>query len=168
MIARVKGLTAYSSTALNPKGIIARCYDSTYGERWFKYVQNGEASTAAVAGGAACQKLAAAVTAGQTVQVPTDTSDEMLGGIWMAAVTAQYYGWLQILGYHTAGIISTVAAVIVAYDSLKVTAAAAQSFTKDQVVGTVPSFPKYVRALEAYTTESVTAAIKVYICVGPW
>lgn len=159
-------LTANDSTAKEDLGRFYQTVDSTYGTRLFKYVLNG--GVVGVAGGACCQKMAATVAVGYTVQVPTDTSDENLAGIWMAAVTADYYGWIQILGYHTAVCVSTAVAAIAAYDSLKVTSAQGQYMITSQVIGTAPTFVKYVRGLEAYTTVSTTGTIKGYVCVGIW
>lgn len=160
----VGALTDYSATALNPPGSLFATYDSTYGNRLFKYVLNGESSTAAIAGGLCAQKLSAAVAANYTVYIPLTAALEKAGGVWMAATPAASYGWVQVQGYHPT--IWTYAA-IVANDSLK-GANGAQHLVADASAGTQPTYKRHAVCLETLTTTNVSIAAKGYVNVGEW
>lgn len=85
-------LTSNSPTPLEPLGSIRR-----EGKKTYKYVQfdNGTGNVAAVAGNV-CYYTIAGHAANQ---VCSDLSDCVVAaGVFQAALTDQYYGWIQIRG----------------------------------------------------------------------
>ena len=89
---------------------------------------------------------------------------DFLNGIWMAAITAAYYGWVQLLGYHTA---IKVYGAVAAYDSLK-GSNTKQYLVADQSAGTEPSYHRHCVALEAHTVTNTTTTVKGVINIGAW
>lgn len=93
-------LTANDSTPKEQLGAIRTEYDSTNGARVFKYVQ--AASDTTVADGTPLL-YQTADTSRQTVTVDlTDALTNNVAGVGIGAITASYYGWIQVAGYHDA------------------------------------------------------------------
>jgi len=91
-------LTANDATAQEQVGSIRFELDSTNGLRGFKYVQAAADTT--VANGTA---LAYSDTIGHVAT--SDISDAAINqvlGVGIGAITAEYYGWVQVFGYHSA------------------------------------------------------------------
>jgi len=160
----VGSLTSNKSAAINPIGGLYETFDDTYGYRLFKYVHNEEASTASVAGAPAARKLTADKLSCYACYIPLTATLDALGGIWMAAITAQYYGWIQLLGYHTA---LKVYGAVAAYDTLKCSNTNAYQVA-DNSQGTQSTYPKHCVTLEAHTVTNTTTTLKGIINVGAW
>lgn len=92
-------LTSNSATALDPLGALRFEYDTTNGGyKGYKYVQ--AASDTTVANGTALAFVNA-----YGWQVTSDISDaniNQVAGVGIGAITASYYGWIQVYGYHSA------------------------------------------------------------------
>ena len=92
-------LTSNTATALDPLGALRFEYDTTNGGyKVYKYVQ--AASDTTVANGTAL-----AIVNLYGWQVTSDISDanqNQPAGVGIGAITASYYGWIQVGGYHSA------------------------------------------------------------------
>ena len=93
-------LTDNSATAQEQLGIIRYELDSTNGLKKYKYVQAADDTT--VANGTALGYL---TTDTARLTVSSDQTDFLYNnpaGVGIGAITAEYYGWVQIGGYHSA------------------------------------------------------------------
>ena len=91
-------LSANDSTAKETVGIIRWEYDDTYGLRAYRYMQAASGTTVAN-GTALCY------TDGYKKVCSSDISDadeNQVAGVGIGAITASYYGWVQVYGYHSA------------------------------------------------------------------
>ena len=91
-------LTANDATAQEAVGSIRVELDSTYGARAYRYVQAAADTT--VANGTAL-----AYSDAYKFVATSDISDADVNqplGVGVGAITAEYYGWVQVLGYHSA------------------------------------------------------------------
>lgn len=92
-------LTSNSATALDQVGMLRFEIDNTYGMKIYRYVQAAADTT--VANGTAL----AFTTDGYGRVVTSDISDSdknLPAGVGIGAITASYYGWIQVGGYHAA------------------------------------------------------------------
>lgn len=82
-------------------GAVAFTYDATNGLRQWKYVQfdNG-AGDVASADGSVAYYVAASYTSSVVTCDVSDTDQNHVAGVFTQAFTDQYYGWLQVGGYH--------------------------------------------------------------------
>jgi len=91
-------LTSNTSDAKEDVGAIRFSYDPTYGHRKYKYVQAAADTT--VANGTC---LAYSDDYHRVVSSDCDdTLQNDVAGVGIGAITASYYGWIQIGGYHAA------------------------------------------------------------------
>jgi len=91
-------LTANDSSAKDQLGIVRAEYSATYGWRYYKYVQ--AASDTTVANGTALAYTDYTRTVASSDR--TDTNVNLPAGVGIGVITASYYGWIQIKGYHAA------------------------------------------------------------------
>ena len=91
-------LTANDSTAKEQLGVIRAEFDTTYGWRYYKYVQ--AASDTTVANGTVLCYTNYTRTVVSSDR--TDTQANWPAGVGVGAITASYYGWIQLKGYHSA------------------------------------------------------------------
>jgi len=95
-------LTANDSVAQEQLWSIRREYDSTNWVRVFKYVDIQADTT--VANWTVLYHLPSATDATRTI-LTSDESDwdiNMVAWVWIWAITAEYYGWVQLSWYHSA------------------------------------------------------------------
>ncbi|MDD5501600.1 MAG: hypothetical protein PHH57_08005, partial [Candidatus Omnitrophica bacterium] len=90
-------VTANDSTAKEQLGAIRWEYSTTYGWRCYKYVQ--AASDTTVANGTALAYTDYTRTVVSSDR--DDTNANWIAGVGVGAITASYYGWIQIKGYHS-------------------------------------------------------------------
>lgn len=91
-------LTANDSTAKEELGSIRAEYDSTAGVRYYKYVQAAADTT-----GANGTAFAFSDLYGNTVTSDvSDASVNQPAGVGIGTLTAEYYGWILVRGYHSA------------------------------------------------------------------
>ena len=91
-------LTDNSATAQEPLGAIRYELDATYGLRAYRYVS--VASDTTVANGTAlCYTDAYGLVASSDI---SDGAINQVCGVGIGAITASYYGWVQVYGYHEA------------------------------------------------------------------
>ena len=96
-------ITANDATAQEQLGMIRNEYDSTNWNRKFMYIQYTW-SVASAANWSVVYRLWSATDATWT-SVTDDVSDSDINAVaWVAvwALTDDYYGWVQIWGYHSA------------------------------------------------------------------
>lgn len=91
-------LTANDSTAKEQLGVIRWEYSSTGGWKCYKYVQ-AAADTTVANGTVLCYTDSTRTIASSD---RTDTQVNWPAGVGVGAITASYYGWIQIKGYHSA------------------------------------------------------------------
>jgi hypothetical protein len=88
-------ITDYKSTDVEGAGQLRWVGDKCY--RWMK---NGEAATAWVAGQPVCGKGADYGDIHKIAYIPVTAQLMFLKGIAMSAVPATYFGWVQVHGYY--------------------------------------------------------------------
>jgi hypothetical protein len=91
-------LTANHSSPKDQLGIIRAEFSATYGWRYYKYVQAAADTT--VANGTVLS-----YTDYTRTIVTSDIDDghpNRPAGVGIGAITASYYGWIQVQGYHAA------------------------------------------------------------------
>lgn len=90
-------LTANDSTPQEELGIVREEYDTTYGYRKFIYVQAAADTTVALG-------TALGFSDKKRQVVSSDTADDFtanqVAGVGIGTITAEYYGWIQQVGYH--------------------------------------------------------------------
>jgi len=91
-------LTANDATAQEQVGIIREEIDDTNGLRKFKYVQ-AAADTTVANGTALCFTDTIGTVASSDL---SDGKANFTAGVGIGAITAEYYGWVQCYGYHSA------------------------------------------------------------------
>jgi alpha-acetolactate decarboxylase len=91
-------LTANDSAAKDEVGMLRHVIDATNVLRVFKYVQT--ASDTTVANGTALSYVD--VYGGQVTSDISDSKQNFAAGVGIGAITASYYGWIQVRGYHSA------------------------------------------------------------------
>ena len=92
-------LTANHSAAKDPLGVLRFEYDETNGGyKVYKYVQ--AASDTTVANGTALAFVN--VYGWQVTSDISDANQNQPAGVGIGAITASYYGWIQVGGYHSA------------------------------------------------------------------
>lgn len=91
-------LTANDASAKELVGVIRWEYDTTYGLRAYRYMQ--AASDTTVANGTALRYSDAyKFTASSDCD---DAGINQVAGVGIGVITAEYYGWVQVYGYHPA------------------------------------------------------------------
>ena len=145
-------LTANDSAAMFTPGVV---YEAQTGKK-YKYVlhNSGAGAVAAVAGNVAYYYAPGGVSAGATTTVTSDLSDSanVGAGVWQAAVTTAYYGWVQISGAATLTTALTAGA-----DGNALTAVGATDGTLD------------VAALvtDSICAHAIDASAKIVMCMFP-
>jgi hypothetical protein len=95
-------LTSNSAVALEQLWAVREEYDTTNWKRVFKYIQ--AASDTTIANWTVVGHLAAATDATRLIASSdvwnNDTDPNYVLGVWIWDITASYYGWIQIYGYH--------------------------------------------------------------------
>ena len=89
-------LTANDATQKEELGVIREEYDATYGYRKFIYVQAASDTTVA-------EGTVVGYSDRKKATVSSDLDDfnpNQVAGVGIGAITASYYGWIQIYGYH--------------------------------------------------------------------
>jgi len=89
-------LTANDETAQEELGALREEYSTTYGYRQFRYVQAASDTTVASGTPLAFVNL----MANQVTSDISDANPNQPAGVGIGAITASYYGWIQIKGYH--------------------------------------------------------------------
>ncbi len=129
------------------------------GNNVYKWVHNGEASTALPKGTLCCHEIALAeTTTPQTVLKPATADLMLLAGVVMAAtsLTADFYGWIQVLGYNVSvSVTNTTDAAIVAGDYLL---GVDSNFFGTLDASTQPAYIRNIQILEAFATAQTPAA----------
>ena len=146
----VTALTANDATAKEALGTIR--FGST--GKIYKYVQYSDAAVAAVAGQVTYYVAATGYAANQVTSDLSD-SDEVGAGVLQAALTDQYYGWIQIKGQATLTI-----ALTDGQDGDALTPTGATDGTLDVVVTTV--------ALSHICAFAGDISAKEILCDFPW
>jgi len=145
-------LTANDSSAAFTLGSI---YEAQGGKK-YKYVlhNSGAGAVAAAAGNVAYYYAPGGVSAGATTTVTSDLSDSanVGAGVWQAAVTNAYYGWVQVSGAATLTTALTAGA-----DGNALTAVGATDGTLD------------VSALvtDSICAHAIDASAKIIMCMFP-
>jgi hypothetical protein len=104
----LEAVTEYSTTQNYPLGTEREVpsdgdgTSATSGGKLYRYVLNGEASTAFAAGNLIQRKAATASAGTGIVCVTTDVWAGKLLGVASSAIPAGSYGWVQIKGYNSA------------------------------------------------------------------
>jgi hypothetical protein len=127
----------------------------------YRWVKNEDASNAFVAGDVVCHKIANISTAHQTILQSATANLGMLAGVVMGPLAAntgttpKIYGWIQVYGYNGTIKMEGTAA-IAAGDSLK--PVNAQNYAViATAMGTAPTLPRQIQALEAYAVGAAAA-----------
>lgn len=145
-------LTDISSTDVEGVGTLRWVGDNLY--RW---VQNAEAATALTVGQVCCHDISDGADMLESVEIPATADLGALAGVVMAtSLTAQYYGWIQVLGYTASvSVTNTTNVAVAAGDYLKGVNAAAYA-TRD--AATQPLYVRNIQVLEAYATHTTPSA----------
>jgi hypothetical protein len=87
---------------------------------------------------------------------------DVMAGVWMSAVPAAGYGWIQTLGVYASVLVESTTDIVIG-DSLK--GVDAQFYVvKDQAIGTAPSYVNHIRALAARTSNDSGALSCLIYC----
>lgn len=92
-------LTANDATPKDQLGVIRAEYSATFGMRFYKYVQAAADTT--VANGTALAYTLDGLGCVVTSDISTSNAN-CPAGVGIGAITAGYYGWILVGGYHPA------------------------------------------------------------------
>lgn len=93
-------LTSNDASAQEQQGVLRYELDDTNGLKIYKYVQ-ARADTTVAAGTALMYTISVTSLDDVTLDV-TDGGQNFPAGVGLGAITAEYFGWIQIYGYHSA------------------------------------------------------------------
>lgn len=92
-------LTANDETIQEQQGILRHELDDTNGYKIYKYVQ--VASDTTVANGTPLLYTIATTSLDDVTYDLDDSKINLIAGVGVGAITASYFGWVQIYGYHS-------------------------------------------------------------------